>query len=62
MHVGEGQTHRLDDTTRTAEAKYPINFTRPVGRFRLSLDHYGSDCFLIVNVVKMYHFKAKNPK
>ena len=27
--LGEGPTQRLDDTTLTAEAKYPINFTKP---------------------------------
>ena len=26
--LGEGPTQRLDDTTLTAEAKYPINFTQ----------------------------------
>ena len=31
--LGEGQTQGLDDTRLTAEAKYPINFTRPRKRF-----------------------------
>ena len=26
--LGEGTTQRLDDTTLTAEPKYPINFTQ----------------------------------
>ena len=26
---GEGSTQGLDDTTLTAEAKYPVNFTQP---------------------------------
>ena len=31
--LGEGPTQGLDDTTLTAEAKYPINFTQPNKRF-----------------------------
>ena len=27
--LGKGPTQRLDDTTLTAEAKYPIKFTKP---------------------------------
>ena len=27
--LGEGSTQGLDDTTLTAEAKYPVNFTQP---------------------------------
>ena len=27
--IGEGPAEGLDDTTLTAEAKYPINFTQP---------------------------------
>ena len=27
--LGEGPIQRLDDTTLTAEGKYPINFTQP---------------------------------
>ena len=27
--LGEGSTQGLDDTTLTAEAKYPANFTQP---------------------------------
>ena len=39
--LGEGPTQRLDDTTLTAEAKYPINFTESGKRFVLSL-HYNA--------------------
>ena len=35
--LGEGPTQGLDDTTFTAEAKYPINFTQSGKRFVLSL-------------------------
>ena len=34
--LGEGPTQVLDDTTLTAKAKYPINFTQPRKRFILS--------------------------
>ena len=37
--LGEGPTQGLNDTTLTAEARYPINFTQPNKRFLLSL-HY----------------------
>ena len=57
---GEGPTQELDDTTLTAEAKYPINFTQSGKRFVLSLDYNGSSSFLFVNATKVYHFKAKN--
>ena len=35
--LGEGPAEGLDDTTLTAEAKYPINFTQSGKRFVLSL-------------------------
>ena len=37
--LGEGPTQGLNDTTLTAEARYPIYFTQPNKRFVLSL-HY----------------------
>ena len=37
--LGEGPAKELDDTTSTAEAIYPINFTQPNKRFVLSLHH-----------------------
>ena len=33
LNLGEKSTQGLDDTTLTAEAKYPINFTQPRKRF-----------------------------
>ena len=56
---GEGPTQGLDDTTLTAEAKYPIYFKQSQKRFVLSLLYNGSNCFLFVNATKIYHFKAK---
>ena len=35
--LGKGPPQGVDDTTLTAEAKYPINFTQPRKRFALSL-------------------------
>ena len=60
--LGEGPTQRLYDTTSTAEAKYPINFTQSGKRFVLSLCYNGSNsfCFLFVNATKVCQFKAKH--
>ena len=44
--LGEGAIQGLHDTTLTAEAKYPINFTQSERRFLLSL-HYNGSKFLI---------------
>ena len=56
----EGPAQGLDDTTLTAEAKYPINFTQSRKRFVLSLHYNGSNSFLFVNAAKAFKFKAKN--
>ena len=60
--LGEGPTQELDNTTLTAEAEYPINFTQSGKRFVLSLHYNGSNSFLFVNATKIYQFKAKNPE
>ena len=60
--LGEGATQGLDDTTLTAEAKYPINFTQPGKRFVLSIHYNGSNSYLFVNATKIYQFKAKDSK
>ena len=57
--LGEEPTQGLDDTTLTAEAKYPINFTQPRKRFVLSLHDNRSKNFLFVNAAKSYQFKAR---
>ena len=57
--LDEGPKKGLDDTTLTAEAKYPINFTQSLKRFVLSLYYNGSSSFLSVNATKVYQFKAK---
>ena len=56
----EGPTQRLDNTTITAEAKYPINFTKSGRRFALSLYYNGNSSFLFFNATKIYKFKAKD--
>ena len=59
--LGQGLTQGLDDTTLTAKAKYPINFTQSGKRFvLLSLHYNGTNSFLFVNATKVYQFKAKN--
>ena len=58
--LGKGSSKRLDSTTLTAEAKYPINFTQSGKRFILSLHYNGSNSFLFVNATKVYQFKAKD--
>ena len=60
LSLGEGPTQGLDDTTLTAEAKYPINFTQSGKRFVVSLHYNGSNSFLFVNATKVYQFKVKN--
>ena len=58
--LDEGLTQGLDDTTLTAEAKYPFNFTQPRKRFVLSLHYNGGSSFLFVNITKICKFKTKD--
>ena len=58
--LGEGATQGLDDTTLTAEAKYPMTFIQSGKRFALSLHYNGSNSFLSVNDTKVYQFKEKD--
>ena len=60
--LGEGPAQVLDDTTLTAEAKYPINFTQSGKRFILSLQYNGSNSFFFVNATKVYHSKQRTLK
>ena len=57
--LSERPTQGLDDTTLTAEAKYPINFTQSGKRFVLSLHYNRSNSFLFANATKVYQFIAK---
>ena len=52
----------MDDTTLTADVKYPINFTQSKSRFVLSLHYNGSNSFLFANTTKIYQFKAEDSK
>ena len=56
----EGPTQGLDNTTITAETKYPINFTESGERFVLSLHCNTGNIVLFVNATKIYQFKVKN--
>ena len=47
--LGEEPTQGVDDTTLTAEPKYPINFTQSGKISLLSLHYNGSNSFLFVN-------------
>ena len=60
--LGEGPTQGLDDTTLTAEAIYPINFTQSNKRFVLSLHNNGSSNFLFANASKYINSKQKTLK
>ena len=57
--LGEGPKEGLGDTTLTAEAKYPVNFTQPNKRFVSSLHYNGINSFLFVNATKIYQLEAK---
>ena len=57
--LSEGPTQSLDDTTLTAEAVYPINFTQPIKTFVLRVHYNGSNNFLFVNATKIYQFRLK---
>ena len=60
--LGEWPTQGLDDTTVTAEAKYPINFTVSGKRFVLNLHCSGSSSFLFVNYFKSISIRSKTLK
>ena len=61
--LGEGPPRGLDDTTLTAEAKYPINFTQSGKRFELRLHYNGSNSFLFVTMIQKYiNSKQKTQK
>ena len=49
----ESPTQGLDNATITAEAKYPINFTKSGKRFVLSLHYNWSNSFLFVNTANI---------
>ena len=58
----EGLTEVLRDTTLTAEAKYPINFTQPRKWFVISLHFNGSNSFFFVHATKYDSSKQKTLK
>ena len=50
--LGEGATQGLDDTTVTAEAKYPINFTQSEKIFVSSSYYNGKTVFYLLMLQK----------
>ena len=54
LNLYEGPAKELDDTTLTAGAKYPINYTQLRKRFVLSLHFNGMNSFLFINATKVY--------
>ena len=56
--LGERTTQRVDDTTLTPEAKYPINFTQQIKRFLLRRHYNGRNSFFFLNDTKIYQFKG----
>ena len=55
--LGEGPKQKSDDTTLTAEAKYPMNFSQARKGFVLSLHYNGSNNFLFVSAAKYINIK-----
>ena len=60
--LGERPTQGLDDTTLTAEAKYPINFTQAGKRFVLSLHYIGNNSFYLLMLQKFINSKQNTLK
>ena len=58
--LGERPRQVLDDSTLTADAKYPINFTKSERRFVLSPHYNGNHSFLFVDATKICQFKARD--
>ena len=52
--LDEWSTQGLDDTTLTAEAKYPVNFTQPNKIFLLSLHYNGGNSFFYLLILQKY--------
>ena len=60
--LGEGRTQRLDDTSLTGEAKYPINFTQPNKGFALSLFYNTSNISYLLMLQTYTSSKQKTRK
>ena len=59
LALSNGPTQGLDDTSITAEAKYPINFTQSGRTFVLSLHYNENNSLLFVTAVKCTSLKQK---
>ena len=58
--LDEGITQGLDNTKRTSEKKYSINFTASSTKFCLSLHCNGDNSYLFVNGTATMKIKAKD--
>ena len=58
----EGKKRRLDGSTCTAEAKYPINFTQSKKRFVSRPHHNGNKIFCLLMLQKYINSKQKSQK
>ena len=58
--LDRGPAQELNDITLTAEAQYSINFSRLNRNFVKVCIIMGATVFLLVNVAKMYQFKAND--
>ena len=57
--LDEEPTQGLDNTTLTAEAMYPIDFTQPSKRFVLSLYYNGSNSLYLLTLQKYINSNEK---
>ena len=62
LTAGEGPLQKLDDTTLTAVAKYPINFTQSGKIFVLGLHYNGSNNFYLLMLRKYISSKQNTLK
>ena len=51
---------QIDDTTLNPEVEYSISFSKHGKKLCLSWHYNGLNCYIFVNGVEIYNFKAKN--
>ena len=56
----DGPTQGLDNTTLTADAKYPVNFTKNLTQFFLRLHYNGYYSYLFVNGTEIIKLEGKD--
>ena len=60
LFFGKGPTLGLVNTTLTAKTEYFIDFTEQGKKFCLNLHYNGSNNYLFVSGIKIFHFKPKD--